>query len=136
MTSQVSEWAPFIILIIARIPIPIFTLLIDVTADFVPAISYAFDHGQIGIMTRKPRNQHQHLVTYKLILQCSGWMGWSSFLCSLLCFFICMTDFGFVPSGLWFKNNIDILLPDTTDYYNPTSPYFGNSKLEAFGSCQ
>ena len=58
MTSQVSEWAPFIILIIARIPIPVFTLLIDGTADFVPAISYAFDHGEIGIMTRKPRSQY------------------------------------------------------------------------------
>lgn len=45
MTSQVSEWAPFILLIVARIPIPIFTLLIDGTADFVPAISYAFEHG-------------------------------------------------------------------------------------------
>ena len=45
MTSQVSEWAPFIVLIAARIPIPVFTLLIDGTADFVPAISYAFDHG-------------------------------------------------------------------------------------------
>lgn len=45
MTSQVSEWAPFILLLTARIPIPIFTLLIDGTADFVPALSYAFEPG-------------------------------------------------------------------------------------------
>lgn len=46
-----------------------------------------------------------------------------------------MTDFGFVPSGLWGKNNIDILIPAATDYYNPTSPYFGNSNLAKLNSC-
>ena len=43
MTSQMSEWLPFVVLLIFRIPIPVFTLLIDGTADFVPAISYAFE---------------------------------------------------------------------------------------------
>ena len=42
MTSQMSEWLPFVVLLVFRIPIPVFTLLIDGTADFVPAISYAF----------------------------------------------------------------------------------------------
>ena len=45
MTSQVSEWAPFLLLIAGRMPIPVFTLLIDWSADFVPAISYAFENG-------------------------------------------------------------------------------------------
>ena len=57
MTSQMSEWLPFVVLLIFRIPIPVFTLLIDGTADLVPALSYAFEDGEIGLMTRRPRNQ-------------------------------------------------------------------------------
>ena len=47
-----------------------------------------------------------------------------------------MTDFGFLPSGLWGKNNIDIILPGSSDYYNPTNPYFGNSVLEKIQNCE
>lgn len=42
MTSQVSEWMPFVFLITTRIPIPIFTLLIDGAVDFVPTLAFAF----------------------------------------------------------------------------------------------
>ena len=136
MTSQTSEWMPFVILLVFRIPIPVFTLLIDGTADFVPALAYAYEEGEINIMTRKPRNQMEHLVSYKLIAQCSGWMGMGSFLCSLTCYFICMNDFGFVPGQLWAKNNIPIILPEDGDLYNPTSPFFGNTNLAKITSCQ
>ncbi|TXH53648.1 MAG: hypothetical protein E6Q89_09180 [Bacteroidia bacterium] len=42
MTSQVSEWMPFIYLILSRVPIPIFTLLVDGAADFVPTLAFAY----------------------------------------------------------------------------------------------
>lgn len=55
MTSQVSEFVPFLILISLRIPIPIFTLLIDAAVDFIPSVSYALEPAEVGIMTRNPR---------------------------------------------------------------------------------
>lgn len=42
MTSQVQEWMPFIFLILSRVPIPIFTLLVDGAADFVPTLAFAY----------------------------------------------------------------------------------------------
>lgn len=43
MTSQISEWMPFVTLIFTKIPIPIFTLLIDAPIDFVPTVSYVYE---------------------------------------------------------------------------------------------
>ena len=136
MTSQTSEFIPFFCLLAFRIPIPVFTLLIDGPADFVPSISFAFEEGERGIMTRKPRSQQEHLVTVRLVAQCSGWMGLSQFLAAFACYFICMSDFGFVLGHLWGKSNIPVLVPNLSDSYNPSSKYFGNSNLETLTSCQ
>lgn len=42
MTSQVSEWMPFVFLILSKIPIPIFTLLVDGATDFIPTLAFAY----------------------------------------------------------------------------------------------
>jgi sodium/potassium-transporting ATPase subunit alpha len=42
MTSQISEWMPFVVLIFSKIPIPIFTLLIDAPVDFVTTVAYVY----------------------------------------------------------------------------------------------
>jgi hypothetical protein len=58
-----------------------------------------------------------------------GWMGWSSFFASLLAFFICMNDFGFVVTDMPFKNGIFLLENNMSDIYNPSSKTFGNTNL-------
>ena len=45
MTSQISEFMPFVILIFSKIPIPIFTLLIDAPIDFFPTVSFVYEEG-------------------------------------------------------------------------------------------
>jgi sodium/potassium-transporting ATPase subunit alpha len=60
MTSQVSEVAPFVALIIFNFPVPvspIILLYIDLGTDLVPAISYAYEDAELDLMTRKPRNK-------------------------------------------------------------------------------
>ncbi len=135
VTGQVSEFMPFIALIFLRIPIPVFTLLIDSAADFIPAITYAWEEGEEGIMTRMPRFRDDHLVNSRLLGQCVGWMGISSFFCSMAAYYFCMLDFGFPPGSLWGKSNIGILVPGLDDHYNPTDPHFGNSHLAEFSTC-
>lgn len=98
MTSQISEFMPFVLLIFSKIPIPIFTLLIDAPVDFVTTISYVYEEGEVGIMTRKPKDPSSSLINGRLLGQASGWMGYCGFLCCLTCYYICMIDFGFVPS--------------------------------------
>ena len=80
-------------------------------------------------MTRKPKDPASSLINGRLLGQASGWMGFSGFLCCLTCYYHCMIDFGFIPSELWQKNSMPLLLPNADDVYNPTDPYFGNSNL-------
>jgi sodium/potassium-transporting ATPase subunit alpha len=47
----------------------------------------------------------------------------------MLAWIIVANDFGFPPFQLIMTNGIFIYLGNTQDIYNPTSPYFGNSKL-------
>jgi hypothetical protein len=68
-------------------------------------------------------------VNGRLIAQASGWMGMSGFLCCLACYYHCMIDFGFIPSKMWWKNAVPLVVPLTSDIYNPTMPTFGNSNL-------
>ena len=135
MTSQISEFMPFVLLIFSRIPIPIFTLLIDAPIDFVPTISYVYEEGEVGIMTRKPKDPTSSLINGRLLGQASGWNGFSGFLCCLTCYYVCMIDFGFIPLELWDKNSMPLVLPSMTDTYNPSDPHFGNSALKDLKTC-
>ena len=58
MTSQISEIAPFIGLVIFNFPVPvspIILLYIDLGTDLIPAISFAYEEAELDLMTRKPR---------------------------------------------------------------------------------
>ena len=59
-SSQTTEIMPFFLLLILQIPPPISTVLvlcIDLGTDLIPAISYAYEDAEIGIMTRMPRSR-------------------------------------------------------------------------------
>lgn len=86
-------------------------------------------------MTRKPKDPSSSLINGRLLGQASGWMGMSGFLCNMACYYFCMIDFGFIPLELWDKNNMQLVLPNTHDTYNPTDPHFGNSNLKQLKTC-
>lgn len=86
-------------------------------------------------MTRPPRYKDETLINFRLMAQCQGWMGFSSFLCCMLSYYIIMVDFGFVPNNLWGKSNEYILLQNQWDTYNPTSRFLGNSNLIDLKTC-
>ena len=135
-SSQTSEIVPFIVLLIFQIPPPISTVLvlcIDLGTDLIPAISFAYEDTEIGIMTRRPRSKEDHLVTIKLFVQGYGFKGFINYFACQLAWFIVMNDFGFPAFQLLYTNGISIYLHADSDLYNPTSPYFGNSKLAAAG---
>lgn len=59
LTSNIPEITPFLIFIIANIPLPLGTvtiLCIDLGTDMVPAISLAYEQAESDIMKRQPRN--------------------------------------------------------------------------------
>merc|ERR1712045_949268 len=71
LTSNIPEISPFLLFILADVPLPLGTvtiLCIDLGTDMVPAISMAYEQAESGIMKRQPRNPFtDKLVNERLI---------------------------------------------------------------------
>uniref|UniRef100_A0A8C3J6S9 ATPase Na+/K+ transporting subunit alpha 2 n=1 Tax=Calidris pygmaea TaxID=425635 RepID=A0A8C3J6S9_9CHAR len=79
LTSNIPEITPFLLFIIANIPLPLGTvtiLCIDLGTDMVPAISLAYEAAESDIMKRQPRNPRtDKLVNERLISMAYGQIG-------------------------------------------------------------
>ncbi|XP_053507014.1 sodium/potassium-transporting ATPase subunit alpha-2 isoform X2 [Ictalurus furcatus] len=76
LTSNIPEISPFLLFIIASVPLPLGTvtiLCIDLGTDMVPAISLAYESAESDIMKRQPRNpKTDKLVNERLISMAYG----------------------------------------------------------------
>merc|ERR1719225_2387682 len=79
LTSNIPEISPFLLFILADVPLPLGTvtiLCIDLGTDMVPAISMAYEKAESDIMKRQPRNPFtDKLVNERLISMASGKIG-------------------------------------------------------------
>lgn len=70
LTSNIPEISPFLLFIVADVPLPLGTitiLCIDLGTDMVPAISLAYEQAESDIMKRMPRDPlHDKLVNHRL----------------------------------------------------------------------
>ncbi|GLI63034.1 hypothetical protein VaNZ11_005895 [Volvox africanus] len=101
LTSKVPELSPFLLWVIAGIPLATTTILIlaiDLGTDMVPAISFAYETREADIMSRKPRNaQTDHLVDLRLLLFTYLHIGVMQALAGWYGYFVCMNDYGYAP---------------------------------------
>ena len=71
LTSNIPEISPYLIYILASVPLPlsvVMILAIDLGTDMYPAISMAYEKAESDIMRRRPRDpQSDNLVTLKLL---------------------------------------------------------------------
>uniref|UniRef100_A0A670JNN6 Sodium/potassium-transporting ATPase subunit alpha-1 n=2 Tax=Podarcis muralis TaxID=64176 RepID=A0A670JNN6_PODMU len=104
LTSNIPEITPFLIFIIANIPLPLGTvtiLCIDLGTDMVPAISLAYEQAESDIMKRQPRNpKTDKLVNERLISMAYGQIGMIQALGGFFTYFVILAENGFLPSTL------------------------------------
>ncbi|XP_006639435.2 sodium/potassium-transporting ATPase subunit alpha-1-like [Lepisosteus oculatus] len=104
LTSNIPEITPFLLYIIANIPLPLGTvtiLCIDLGTDLIPAISYAYEKAESDIMKRNPRNIFtDKLVNERLISMAYGQIGMIQALGGFFTFFVILGEYGFLPSRL------------------------------------
>uniref|UniRef100_A0A4W3JMI5 Sodium/potassium-transporting ATPase subunit alpha n=1 Tax=Callorhinchus milii TaxID=7868 RepID=A0A4W3JMI5_CALMI len=104
LTSNIPEITPFLLFIIANIPLPLGTvtiLCIDLGTDMVPAISLAYEAPESDIMKRQPRNPRtDKLVNEKLISISYGQIGMIQALGGFFTYFVILAENGFLPSRL------------------------------------
>jgi len=104
LTSNIPEISPFLLFILADIPLPLGTvtiLCIDLGTDMVPAISMAYEEAESDIMKRQPRNPFtDRLVNERLISMAYGQIGMIQASAGFFVYFVILAENGFWPSKL------------------------------------
>merc|ERR1712088_569340 len=104
LTSNIPEISPFLLFILADVPLPLGTvpiLCIDLGTDMVPAISMAYEFAESDIMKRQPRTPFtDKLVNERLISMAYGQIGMIQASAGFFVYFVIMCENGFWPSTL------------------------------------
>merc|ERR1712141_202884 len=104
LTSNIPEISPFLLFILADVPLPLGTvtiLCIDLGTDMVPAISMAYEKAESDIMKRPPRNPFtDKLVNERLISMAYGQIGMIQASAGFFVYFVILCENGFWPSHL------------------------------------
>merc|ERR1711931_401964 len=105
LTSNIPEISPFLLFILADVPLPLGTvtiLCIDLGTDMVPAISMAYEQAESDIMKRQPRNPFtDKLVNERLISMAYGQIGMIQASAGFFVYFVIMAENGFLPGILF-----------------------------------
>ncbi|KAG7319697.1 hypothetical protein KOW79_016840 [Hemibagrus wyckioides] len=119
LTSNIPEISPFLLFIIASVPLPLGTvtiLCIDLGTDMIPAISLAYESAESDIMKRQPRNpKTDKLVNERLISMAYGQIGMIQALAGFFTYFVILAENGFLPYRLlgvrldWDDRNVNDL---------------------------
>ncbi|CAB4063114.1 ATP1A [Lepeophtheirus salmonis] len=104
LTSNIPEISPFLLFILADIPLPLGTvtiLCIDLGTDMIPAISMAYEEAESDIMKRMPRNPFSDkLVNERLISMAYGMIGMIQAAAGFFVYLVILAENGFWPSKL------------------------------------
>merc|ERR1719293_164625 len=104
LPSNIPEISPFLLFILADVPLPLGTvtiLCIDLGTDMVPAISMAYEKAESDIMKRPPRNPFtDKLVNERLISMAYGQIGMIQASAGFFVYFVILCENGFWPSHL------------------------------------
>jgi len=105
LTSNIPEISPFLLFILADVPLPLGTvtiLCIDLGTDMVPAISMAYEEAESDIMKRPPRNPFtDKLVNERLISMAYGQIGMIQASAGFFVYFVILAQNGFLPGKLF-----------------------------------
>merc|ERR1712198_480742 len=136
LTSNIPEISPFLLFIIADVPLPLGTvtiLCIDLGTDMVPAISMAYEQAESDIMKRQPRSPFtDKLVNERLISMAYGQIGMIQASAGFFVYFVILMQNGFLPQDLFgLRKSWDSLaINDLEDSYGQEWTYKDRKILE------
>merc|ERR1712126_529358 len=136
LTSNIPEISPFLLFILADVPLPLGTvtiLCIDLGTDMVPAISMAYEKAESDIMKRPPRNPFtDKLVNERLISMAYGQIGMIQASAGFFVYFVIMCENGFWPGKLFgLRRSWDSMaINDLEDSYGQEWTYRDRKILE------
>jgi len=105
-------------------------LCIDLGTDMIPAIAFAYEHAELDIMSRFPRNPKlDQLVGKKMISWSYLQVGMIQQFGAFFTYFYVMNDYGVRPGTLFYLDPEEGYFPKSTDIYNPNQVGNGNSNF-------
>ncbi|OXA59215.1 Sodium/potassium-transporting ATPase subunit alpha [Folsomia candida] len=136
LTDNIAELIPFLLFILLRIPLPLGTisiLCIDLGTDVIPAISLAYEKGELDLMKRAPRDPNKDkLVTKQLIAYSYGQIGMMQSFAGMFAYFVIMAQNGYLPGRLLgIRKEWDSpAYNDLEDSYGQEWTYYNRKQLE------
>ncbi|HSP56591.1 MAG TPA: HAD-IC family P-type ATPase, partial [Dehalococcoidia bacterium] len=119
LTSNVAEAVPFVVFVLAGVPLPLTVLqvlLVDLGTDTFPGLALGVDPPERGAMTRPPRTQGDPMVNAGLLLRALGSLGIVAAALSLAGYFIVQWDMtgtflgDFVDEGALYRQATTVTL--------------------------
>jgi Ca2+-transporting ATPase len=95
LTSNVAEAAPFVLFVLAGLPLPLTVLqvlLVDLGTDIFPGLALGVDPPERGVMSRRPRETGERMVNARLLARALGFLGMVATVLSLGGYFIVQWD--------------------------------------------
>ena len=90
LTSNVPELAPYLLFVLARVPLPltiIQILAVDLGTDMLPALALGAEKPDPEVMRQPPRPAQERLLSWPLLARAYLWLGPLQALVSLTAFF-------------------------------------------------
>jgi sodium/potassium-transporting ATPase subunit alpha len=107
LTSNIPEIVPFIIYVLAGVPLPLTViqiLAVDLGTDLAPAIAIGAEPPEPGIMKRKPRAKNERLLKGRTLLRSYGFVGPIEAAAGLIAFFWLLQQGGWTGGELAASN--------------------------------
>uniref|UniRef100_A0A8C3HRL6 Sodium/potassium-transporting ATPase subunit alpha n=1 Tax=Chrysemys picta bellii TaxID=8478 RepID=A0A8C3HRL6_CHRPI len=124
LTKNIAELCPFLIYIIASIPLPIGTitiLFIDLGTDIIPSVALAYEKAESDIMNRRPRHKKKdRLVNEQLAVYSYLQIGILQSIGAFLAYFTVYAEQGWLPNTL-----LGLRVNWEDDYYNDIEDSYG-----------
>jgi magnesium-transporting ATPase (P-type) len=96
LTSNAAEAAPFVLFVMAGVPLPLTVLqvlLVDLGTDILPGLALGVDTPEQGTMRRPPRARKARMVDRALLLRALGFLGMTAAALSLTGYFVAQWEF-------------------------------------------
>ncbi len=123
LAVNIPEIAPVVVNAILQVPMPLSALLmvaICVGTDLAPAITLAYEKGELDIMKRPPRHPKlDHLVSLKLLSFSYLQIGVIQAFGGTFTYFYVFNDYGVPPATTLFLNMMPGYFPNNDDIYDP-----------------
>eukprot|EP01019_Chilodonella_uncinata_P003447 GABU01004319.1.p1 GENE.GABU01004319.1~~GABU01004319.1.p1 ORF type:complete len:197 (+),score=28.38 GABU01004319.1:31-591(+) len=98
--------------------------------DILPGIGLVYENSELDIMTRRPRDREEHMVTLKLMMFSYAQIGLIQTAGGFVCYCVAMYDYGMNVYSMFGVILKEYYPHNKSDIFDPSHPFFGNTNVK------